>query len=204
MSIEILTGVDLDLISPFPISEIHRAIGWSHCIKTLIQTDDGPQTDQDYLEFYKSFFTMPTVTSFGMIDKNQKLNIRHEAPLIGFVAFERANLRNGYFHTATTRKAWGSGMIDEACKLILERVFTTMPELLRVSSFVINNNFPAKALARRMGFVQEGILQDSVLQNGEPKPVTHFGLTRRNWNNICQSYLSSPLSLVEPVLSLVP
>lgn len=190
--INIIEGIDVDLINPFPLAEIHRIVGWLHCFKSFVTTDDGPQTPDEHQVHMTSFLSQMNVASWGIIDKHQKLNIRHEAPLVGFIAFERISPRNGYFHTATTRKAWGSGMIDEAAALVLRAVFEATPELLRVSTFVVNNNFPAKSLAKRMGFTLEGVFADSVLQSGEPKPVTHFGLTRRKWNEQCQLSPSSP------------
>lgn len=179
---KIYPGRDVDLISPFPMDQIHRMVGWLHCYRTIIHSDDSPKTNEDLETYFRSFFQQPNVRSYGIIDKNNKLGIRHEAPLVGFGAFELQTPRNGYFHCATTRKAWGSGMIDEAQRLALHAVFDEIPPLLRVSSFVINNNYPARALAKRIGYVVEGVLQDMVLQDGIPKPITHFGLTRRRWN----------------------
>ena len=60
-------------------------------------------------------------------------------------------------------------------------MFTENPSLLRVSSFVINNNYPARKLALNVGMKLEGVMQDAVLQGGIPKPLTHFGMTRRDW-----------------------
>lgn len=178
---KVITGKDVDMVTPFPISEVPRLVGWLHCYKTIIHSDDSPQTEEGLREFFKNWLQLPAVRSWGIIDKNQKLNIRHEAPLIGFGAFGYNTIRDGYFHCATTRKAWGTGMIDEAARMAIEDLFTTDPKLLRVSTIVINNNYPARALAKRVGFIMEGKIEDMVLQKGIPRPVTHFGLTRRAW-----------------------
>jgi RimJ/RimL family protein N-acetyltransferase len=182
---KIYTGLETDLLEPFPEKEIPRLVGWLHCFKSIIHSDDSPQSDEELVEYFTKYFRQPNVRSWGIIDKNNKVNIHHEAPLVGFGAFEFANLpntsRNGYFHCATTRKAWGSGLINEAYRMAVQAMFTEHPSLLRVSSFVISNNYPARKLALTMGMKLEGVMQDAVLQAGVPKPLSHFGLTRRDW-----------------------
>jgi RimJ/RimL family protein N-acetyltransferase len=78
-------------------------------------------------------------------------------------------------------------MVEEAGKVIITDVFEKFPDLIRISSFVINNNFPARGLAKRLGFKFEGTLEDSIVQSGEPRPASHFGLTKKNWIALCQS-----------------
>ena len=182
---KIYPGNDVDLIEPFPLTEIPRIVGWIHCYKNISHSDDSPQTDEELIRYFTQYFQQPNVHSWGLIDKNNKVNVHHAAPLVGFGAFEFAGdpkgARNGYFHCATTRKAWGSGIINEAARIAFGQVFQEHPEMLRVSSFVINNNYPARKLALSLGMKIEGVLEDAVLQQGIPKPLTHFGLTRRNW-----------------------
>lgn len=178
---QVIEGKDVDLLKPFPLMEVPRLIGWLHCYKTIIHSDDSPQTEQELKDYFTTWLQQPNVVSWGIIDKNRKLNIRHEAPLVGFGGFAYSTLRDGYFHCATTRRAWGTGMIDEAGRLAIRDLFTTDPRLTRVSTIVINNNYPARSLAHRLGFVIEGRCEDMVVQKGIPRPVTHFGLTRRAW-----------------------
>jgi RimJ/RimL family protein N-acetyltransferase len=198
---KVIDGKDVDLIEPYPLNEVHRIIAWLHCHKMFIVTDDGPKAGEEQQTYLMQWFQQPNVRSWGMIDRNNKLNIKHEAPLIGFIAFEYSGIRNGYFHCATTRRAWGSGMIDEAANMVIKTVFDDTPSLTRVSSFVINNNKAAKHLARRIGMSVEGVIEDAVIQDGVPKAVIHLGLTRTNWiNTTCQSQHSSPQSLEQPEL----
>lgn len=200
---KVYPGLEVDLISPFPLDQIHRLVGWLHCFRSIIHSDDSPQTDEEMQKYFTGWFQQPNVRSWGLIDKNNKLNIRHEAPLVGFGAFEFQTLRNGYFHCATTRRAWGSGIIDEAQQLALKATFEENLGLLRVSSFVINNNYPARALARRMGYVVEGRLEDMVLQGGVPKAITHFGLTRRRWEELQNEHTNSTPERVGEDLTVV-
>lgn len=199
---KVYSGDNVDLIEPFPITEIPRLIGWLHCFKNIIHSDDSPQTDEEMKAYFESYFQQPNVRSWGLIDKNRKLNIAHEAPLVGFGAFEFVGhpyaARNGYFHCATTRKAWGSGIINEAAKIAFKTILEEYPNLLRLSSFVYNNNYPARKLALGLGMKLEGVLHDAVLQQGVPKPLTHFGLTRREWTRLQEQEVANELSYITP------
>lgn len=180
----------VDLIAPFPITEAKRVYHWNHCYKSIAESDVSPKTAEEFEEWMKQ--SMANCLSFGVIDKHGELGIRHEAPLIGVLIFEpTSNPYNGYFHVASSRRAWGSRMIDEAGEVAIRWVFENCPTLTRVSAAMLDANKPAKALCRRLGFVFEGVFEDMILLNTEPKPVAHFGLTRRNWEWQLQSPLQS-------------
>lgn len=189
---------DVDLIMPFPVREAHRVYGWMHCYKTICETDSSPKTKEDFETWMQTQLSNPNLLTFGVIDKNNKLNLKHPAPLIGIVMFERAGETNGYLHCVSSRKAWGSGFMDQALRAVITAVFKNIPELLRVSSMPLDKNFPAKAMARRMGGVFEGRLDDMCLQDGEPVAVVHFGITRRNWQNQQQQLTEAVTPSVSP------
>src|SRR5262249_5964326 len=132
-------------------------------------------------------------------------NIKHEAPLVGFISFEPALMpngvvRNGFLHVATARRAWKANLIDEAGQLVLRDLFEGIPSLLRVSAVMSDRNAPAKGLVKRFGFRFEGLIEDAILSDNSPQNMAQFGLTRRNYNLICpqQSVDSSEASLEPP------
>jgi len=173
----IIEAEDIDLLEPFPQGEIKRLVGWTHCFKTLMEVDGDPTTDEERAVYYKVLLSQ--VPSWGVIDRANKLGYQHEAPLIGIIFLQPAsNGNNFYVHLASTRRAWGSGLMDQAGKRLIEHVFETYPQLTRLSGAILNSNKPAKAFAKRMGFKQDGLLKDFVTQNGEPRSVAHFGLLR--------------------------
>lgn len=172
----IIEAQDVDIIEPFPLSEVKRLVGWMHCYKSLITADGFPQTPEDMEAYFLS--VIPNIRSWGVIDRDNKLKSKHEAPLIGFISLEGATVFNAYFHVASTRKAWGSRLIDQAGEAVIKHVFESDPGLLRVSAAILDNNYPAKGLARRLGFAQDGLLKNMVAQAGEPKAIAHFGLLR--------------------------
>jgi len=175
----IIEAKDVDLIEPFPIGEIPRLVKWLHCYTTVMDIDGEPKTDTDKESYYRIIVQQhPT---WGVIDKHNKIGYKHEVPLIGFGYFQpMANRCNAYLHVASSRKAWGLGLIDQAAETLIKHLFEANPHLQRLSGAILNSNSPAKAFAKRIGFQQDGLLKDFVTQNGIPKSVAHFGLLRRN------------------------
>jgi len=140
--------------------------------------------------------------NWGIIDKNHTTNIKHEAPLVGIIVFEPVCvpgtqiIRNGFFHVATARKAWRTGLVDEAGHLAIEEIFREIPSLLRVSGYMVEKNFPARSLCKRLGFTFEGLAEDMFLREGKPENMVLFGLTRRKFE--C---LHSSVGYLEPTQS---
>jgi len=173
----IVEGSNVDLINPFPLSEVKRLVGWGHCFKSMFLVDGGPSGEQELMEYYKQL--LPRCMTFGIIDKANKLGYKHEAPLIGcFIQEPPSTVTNSYVHVTSTRKAWGSGMVDEAAKLALTTIFTDQPALLRVSAAILSTNAPAKAFVKRLGFKQDGQFKNYVIQSGTPKAISHFAFMR--------------------------
>jgi len=175
----ILESTNVDLLTPFPIREAKRVFGWMHAHKSVIETDQSAKSPEEF----EAFFThlIPNLQSFAVIDKHNTLKMNHEAPLIGMIAFEPQSIWNGWLHVASTRKAWGSGLFEEGTRKAIDHIFANNPELRRMSAIVLQNNYPARGLARRLGFVNEGTFEDWVTQKGEPKHVVQYGMTKRRW-----------------------
>lgn len=175
----VISGPNVDLITPFPQGEIPRVWGWLQCFKSLCFDDFSPKTRDEFIGFFGE--SLGRVLSWGVIDKNNRLSMNHPAPLIGVLTFEGASPTNGYMHVASSRKAWGSRMIDEAAKVAIRDVFNSNSTIARVSAVIFAGNYPAQALCRRVGFVREGVFKDMILQNNEPQAIIHYGLYRRSW-----------------------
>ncbi len=177
----IISSSNIDLIEPFPLSEAKRAFTWLHCYKNIVETDLSPKTAEEFEAYLNAL--LPYCRSFGIIDKFNKLNTKHEAPLVGMIVFEPSTVWNCYVHIASPRRAWGSGFMDEGIVTALQEVFNTEPTLTRVSAYVLENNAPVKGLARRLGFRFEGCIRDMAVQNGALRNLLHFGMTKRDWTD---------------------
>jgi RimJ/RimL family protein N-acetyltransferase len=156
MSLQVIECPQVDLISPFPVSEAHRLRGWLYCYKSLIIDDQTSGTEDELESYLSTILASPTMISWGIIDKFNQVNSKHEAPLVGFIGYEPMGAFNGYFHVASNRSCWGKGFVDEAGRAAISAIFSTYPSVLRVSAAMLDRNKPAKALAHRLGFERDG------------------------------------------------
>ena len=187
---EVIEGIDVDLLEPYPEPEISRIWGWTrpNGCRTNIDNDYGVKTKEEFVANTREAFQKPGFRSFALIDKNHKVDTKQETPLVGAILMEPTLPTNGYLHIATRRKA--SKLVAEAAKMVGNRLFDSDPKLLRLSAWITKNNKVVRLLLKRIGFVQEGEFPDMVLIGNKPTTTQHFGMTRTHWEEICRQQLS--------------
>jgi ribosomal-protein-alanine N-acetyltransferase len=74
----------------------------------------------------------------------------------------------------------GRGIGTRAVSMMLERLFS-IPELHRIWLTTTPENLGSQALARKLGFVQEGLLRGHCLVQGQRKDQQLWGLLRPEW-----------------------
>jgi ribosomal-protein-alanine N-acetyltransferase len=74
----------------------------------------------------------------------------------------------------------GRGIGTRALTLLLERLFT-IPELQRVWLTTTPENLASQGLARKLGFVQEGLLRGHCIVQGRRTDQQVWGLLRPDW-----------------------
>ncbi|HYH95124.1 GNAT family protein [Hyalangium sp.] len=74
----------------------------------------------------------------------------------------------------------GRGIGTRAVAMMLERLFT-LPELHRIWLTTTVDNLASQALARKLGFVQEGLLRGHCLVQGQRRDQQIWGLLRPEW-----------------------
>jgi RimJ/RimL family protein N-acetyltransferase len=179
----VIEGDRVLVVEPFPLREAHRIFSWMKAFKTVIQTDYSPRTKKEFVDEFKSVYN--NVRSFAVIDKNNTLDNK-PIEIVGSIIFEPQGRTNGFLHVASRISAFGSRVIDEAGEIVIQELFNSNPELTRLSAVTHYKNNMAASLAKRVGFVKEGKIEDMIVQKGEPKAVVWFGLTRKNWERRCQ------------------
>lgn len=181
---KVLEGKDVDVIYPFPSSALTAVIGWMHCYKSFIIGDDGPPTDEQLAAHMYQILSNPNITTMGVIDKNNLTGSEQiDIPLVGLLYFDPIAPNNGYVHVTSNRRAWGArvaqpALMEQAAKLCITDLFESKPELTRLSSSIISTNKAAINFAKRLGFSQDGLFKQAVIQNGIAKDVVHLGLLR--------------------------
>jgi RimJ/RimL family protein N-acetyltransferase len=177
---EIIAGQNVDLLFPFPHQEVRRVFGWNHCFRTFSENDDVPQSVEEFTQYAESL--LQVCPSWGVVDKHQLTNQKHEAPLVGVILIEPSGPRQAFLHFASARKAFKMNLIDEAAELVVQTAFDNAPALLRLGAYVDESNGPAKGLLKRLGFRFEGVCHDGVVRDGMMRNLVYYGLPRRVWN----------------------
>ena len=77
----------------------------------------------------------------------------------------------------------GRGIGTRAVTLLLERLFS-IPELQRIWLTTTGENLASQALARKLGFVQEGLLRGHCIVQGRRTDLQVWGLLRPEWERI--------------------
>jgi RimJ/RimL family protein N-acetyltransferase len=176
---KIIEGRDVDLLYPFPQKELKRVFSWLRCYRTIPEIDSFPATAEALGE---AMARVPTMQTFGIVDKNNFLQVRHEVPLIGMCTLDHDTLVNCNIHVTSNRKAWNSRLVDQAALLLVNYAFRYLPELTRVTLNCLSSNGPGRALARELRFRYEGCIRDAVVINNVPANMALNGLTRTDWN----------------------
>lgn len=182
----IISGQNVDLLTPFPITEVSRVYGWNHCYRTFTENDDVPSEQVEFTQRMAELISI--CPSWGLIDKHAITNPKQEAPLIGIGVYEPGGPHHGFMHFASGRKAFKMGLLDEAGAMVVKDLFETFPGLLRVGAYTDDRNSPVKALVRRLGLKFEGLCRDMILKEGKPRNVAYFGITRKEYE--CPSTIS--------------
>jgi RimJ/RimL family protein N-acetyltransferase len=76
--------------------------------------------------------------------------------------------------------ARGSGLGSRAVALVVSHAFDAL-DLLRVEMTTTPDNAAVFALARRLGFTQEGVLRKRNVERGQRVDVVWFGVLREEW-----------------------
>lgn len=76
---------------------------------------------------------------------------------------------------------WGKGLASEATRQILEHGFFEM-NLNRIYLYVLENNKDAINLYKKTGFVQEGLLRESVFKNKRMNNLILMSILKKEYN----------------------
>jgi RimJ/RimL family protein N-acetyltransferase len=104
--------------------------------------------------------------------------------LVGIALFEpvqfpgQTTINDGYIHVAIVRRVWGTKVIDTVARQLVPEVFEEHPTLRRLSAWTLEGNTPARHLAERMGFTQEGLMRQGYWMDGRAHNLVLYGLVR--------------------------
>ncbi len=75
----------------------------------------------------------------------------------------------------------GKGILYQSAKVFIQYLFDQL-QLNKIELHHLPSNTRSAAVAKRLGFILEGIIRDSFLINGSLQPLVVNGLLRKEWN----------------------
>jgi ribosomal-protein-alanine N-acetyltransferase len=126
----------------------------------LLDRFPSPYSLADAEEFINLMLNQLTVTNFaieingeaaGGIGLQFRKDVYRKSPLIGYWLSEQY---------------WGSGITTEAVKLITNYAFNNF-DIICVMAFVFGKNSKSMRVLEKAGYVQQGILKQTVIKAGE-------------------------------------
>ena len=75
----------------------------------------------------------------------------------------RCNAETGYW---IGRAHWRRGIASDALRQVVDWGFAALPELTRVTAHIFAGNEGSQAVARKCGYVREGVLRQSAIKDG--------------------------------------
>lgn len=110
--------------------------------------------------------------------------IWHEELLIGCIGFNEINR----LHKKATMGYWlakdyrGKGLVTDACCLLINYAFEEL-KLNRIEILCAFHNQKSRAVAHRLGFVQEGVLRDYLRLYEEYTDMVLYSMLRKDWTD---------------------
>ncbi|HLG97144.1 MAG TPA: GNAT family protein [Bryobacteraceae bacterium] len=164
-------SANIRLVEPFPMTAWKDLHHWLNA-SVIAATDQFPRDEREF--HVKIGESLETARSWAVIDQDC-------GKISGALIFEPIGRMGARTYVASSRAIWGTGLMDEAARVALHKVFTENPELGYVLGMVTSNNYPARAFNERLGFRVKNILPDYVISNGTRRDMIVYELTREIW-----------------------
>lgn len=74
----------------------------------------------------------------------------------------------------------GKGLMTKACKVLIDYAFEIL-QMNRVEIRCAEDNYKSRAIPQRLGFIQEGIIRDDELIDGEYLNSVVYGMLKKDW-----------------------
>jgi RimJ/RimL family protein N-acetyltransferase len=162
------TLAEIELVTPFPESEIPAMWFWIQPFLNQVTADGGPTTLEEFVDRQRE--RADRVVSWG---------VYREGELGGYIEFEPGSPTMGLGHGLFKKAFWGQKTTVPAINKAMMQVFASGVEFVMFTPFA--HNAAIRALLRRIGAVENGILKARYTQNGLPIDAAVLGLVCDEW-----------------------
>ncbi len=132
-----------------------------------------------YIEYLQREYRKGNYADWG-------ITLRSSGKFVGTIGFANLDLANnwGELGYVLNPAYHGMGIMTEALGAVLELAFREL-SLHRVQLRIMDGNADSEKLARRMGFVYEGLVRDSVFAKGSYRRIHLYSM-------LAEEYFSAP------------
>lgn len=166
---DVIEGDLVDVLEPFPLQHAHRVWGWMQSNGADHRAAIGLVADDEdaYTSLVLTQLQTPGVRSFAVIDKTDTRPGAPEAPVIGIITADGNISEPGaaMMHVAARRKK--TEHMNEASRLVIDRLFETEPGIVRLRAAVPMTNKSATYRALASGFKPVVDIRQMVLRRGD-------------------------------------
>lgn len=134
---------------------------------------DGVKTVDDTIEFIKDFQKQETEKS-GIV-----FGIWYQDNLIGVIDFHKINNKekNAQIGYWIDEDYQGKGIVTKACEMLVKYGFNVL-NLNRLEIHCSTENPKSANIAKRLGFVKEGVLRESTILHGKFQDMELYSLLK--------------------------
>lgn len=159
----------IELVSPFPEYALPVAWSWIEGVLPMLADDFALRNPEVLIEAAR------------VIDEKggKTWGVQRDGRLCGFLTFEPVNEVSGVGHCFFAPWALGRKTTDSAVRLALAAIFDLGYE--RVSCPVLADNWRVRALLKRVGIQQEGILRSFTKCGGKLADLVMAGITKADF-----------------------
>lgn len=108
--------------------------------------------------------------------------LEHQGTVVGSVEakFEHAE-GVASLHYALSRQLWGQGLMSEAARSVVDRIFGDLPHVMRIESWADVRNVGSWRVMEKCGLTREGILRSRRVVHGERVDDALYAILREQW-----------------------
>jgi RimJ/RimL family protein N-acetyltransferase len=160
---------DISVVSPFPEHLLPAAWGWARPYLGVMADDFAMCTQEKFMELA------------AQIDEcgGKTWGCAKNGALFGWVSFEPVNKVSGILHGFSRKEAWGRHNTENALRLVMQDIFTMGYE--RISHPVLATNTLVRALLRRVGAREEGVLRSFTTCGGKLADLMILGTLKEEF-----------------------
>jgi RimJ/RimL family protein N-acetyltransferase len=168
---KIMESAKIKIVSPFPLPDLYLVWEWAQAVWNAVSDDFTPRDVNEFIKFQSAWSQLPNVATWAVYANDE---------IAGYVRVERDPLRDWLCeaHCIFKKSLWGRryGVTDMSLIQIAQEVFDNGIE--RIGMTIFDSNGGMKALAKRIGAVEEGCLSMQTRKNEKYVNTVVYALTR--------------------------